>query len=117
LVGVFRQAIRLTQQEYGLAWQVIEQRGQRFPSIIPHSLKDSQLAAGRECDGIDLLAGNLRERIEMTQRLEFIAKKFQPHRPGTGHRINIQNAAAQREFALLDVYPMTSPWPVRLEFF
>jgi len=37
----------------------------------------------------------------MAERLQFIAEEFQPHRPRTGQRPNIQNAAAQGDFALL----------------
>jgi len=37
----------------------------------------------------------------MPERLEFVAEKFEPHRPGTGERPDVENAAAQGDFALL----------------
>ena len=37
----------------------------------------------------------------MTQGFQFIAKKLQPHRPWTGRRKDVHNAAAQGDFAFL----------------
>ena len=37
----------------------------------------------------------------MTQRFQFVAEKFQSHRPRAGRRPDIQNAAAQGDFAFL----------------
>jgi hypothetical protein len=37
----------------------------------------------------------------MPQRFQFIAEKFQPHRPGARQRVNVQDAAAQGHLALL----------------
>ena len=46
------------------------------------------------------LARDLCDRVELPKRFQFVAEKFQPYRPRTGERVNIENAAAQRKFAL-----------------
>ena len=37
----------------------------------------------------------------MAQGFKFIAEKFEPHRPRTGERPNVENSAAQGDFTLL----------------
>ena len=49
----------------------------------------------------NFLTRNLRERIKMAERFQFIAEKFQPHGPRTGERPDIQDTAAQGDFAFL----------------
>ena len=61
----------------------------------------SQLTAGRQGDAQDFFARNLRERIEMAQGFQFVTKKFEPHRPRAGKRPDIEDAAAQGDFAFL----------------
>ena len=41
------------------------------------------------------------QRIEVAERLQLIAKKLEAHGPRTGERIDIEDATAQRDLALL----------------
>jgi hypothetical protein len=63
--------------------------------------QNSQLTAGRQDDGNNFFARNLRERIEVAQGFQFVAEKLEPHRPRAGERPNVENAAAQGDFTLL----------------
>ena len=64
-------------------------------------LKDAKLTSGRDRGTVDLLAGNLRLRIEGAQRLDFITEKLEAYRPRTGQREDVENTAAQRDLPLL----------------
>ena len=57
--------------------------------------------AGRNGDARNFFTRNLCERIKVAERFQFVAEKFQPRGPWTGQRPDIQNAAAQGDFALL----------------
>ncbi len=97
---------RFTEQENSIARQEIKQCGERFfilhfAFITLPLLQDSQFAGRRQGDGNNLLTGNLRERVEVTERFQFIAKKFQTDRPRAGRRKNIENATAQGDFTFL----------------
>ena len=52
-------------------------------------LQDAEFAAGRDRGAVDLLSGNLCLRIEGAQRLDFIAKKLETHRPRAGKREDV----------------------------
>ena len=85
---------------------MIEQRRQRrfilHPAffILP-LLQKPQFACRGQGDARNFPARNLRERVELAQRFEFVAEKFQARRPWAGQRPDIQDAAAQGDFALL----------------
>ena len=106
--------LRFAEKHDGFGRQIIKQHGEvRFTRQstfsfghsafrIPHSaFQQSQLAAGREDDRFDFFTRDLREGIEVAQRLQFIPEEFQPHRPRAGERENVHDAAAQGQFALL----------------
>ena len=63
-------------------------------------LQQAKLASRWQRHARNLFARNLRVRIEVAQRLQFISEKFQPHRPRTGGRKNVHDAAAQGDFTL-----------------
>ncbi len=103
-LGAEGERLRLAQQKNGFARQVVEQCCQ--PEIfglrtLDFGLQNPQFAARWKGDGGDFLTRNLRERIKMAERFEFVTKKFQPHGPRAGDRPHIQNAAAQGNFAFL----------------
>ncbi len=100
--------------------QIVEQRGECFDfggtsstspifqvgdswnlSLRLNAFQNSQFAGGGQGDGVDFFARDLRERIELAQRFQFVAEKFQPHRPRAGGRPDIEDAAAQGDFAFL----------------
>ena len=64
-------------------------------------LEDAEFAARRDCHALNAVPGHLRDGIERAQRLQFVAKEFQAHRPRAGEREDIDDAAAQGEFALV----------------
>ena len=107
LLRMGRNAFRFANHKNRFARQIIEQRcelGLPTPHSAfhtPHFFEDAQFAAGWQRHGFDLVARNLCERVEMPQGFEFIAKKFQAHRPRTDERIHVENAAAQSHLALL----------------
>ena len=47
-------------------------------------LKDAKLATWRDCGAVNLLTGNLRLRIESSQRLDLVAEKLEANRPWAG---------------------------------
>ncbi len=89
------EGIGIAEKQNCVVRQMIEQRGAR---IVLEMTQQTHLAAGRERGAVDFLTGNLAERIEVTQRFEFVAKKFATHRPRRRKRKHIHNAAAQRNF-------------------
>ena len=107
MVGAFRERVRFAEQEKRSGRQVIHQgrrRGgcSRRPLLVFEvSLQDSNLTCRRQRDRGNFFARNLRERIEVTKRFQFVSEKFQPHRPRMGGGINVENAAAQSDFAFL----------------
>ena len=97
-----RQSLRLTEQKDGFLGQIIEQGRQHSRFGRGNlNLQDAQLASRWQRDLRDLLARNLRHRIELAQGFEFVTKKFQPHRPRTGGRKNIHDTAAHGDLAAL----------------
>jgi len=108
-LGAFRQRFRFAQYQHGLRRQVIEQDSRRRrragrrggSGFAPRLPEQAQLAGGRQRDGLNLLARDLGQRIKLPQGLQFVAEKLQPHRPGAGEGIHIQDAATQGQFALL----------------
>ena len=50
---------------------------------------------------MDCLSGNLRNGIEMTQRIQLVPEKLQARRPRTRKRENIEDAAPQGDFAFV----------------
>ncbi len=91
--GLFVQQPRFAEQENGAGGQVIQQARQGQGGV---SLQQAQFAAGRDDKRRHrFVAGNLRQRIEAAERLQFVAEEFQPHRPRTGQRPQIKNAATQ----------------------
>ena len=91
--------IGTAQKKNSFARQIIEQRGQWF--LILPLLQDAQLAGRRQSYTRNFPAGDLRERIKFAQRFQFITKKIQSHRPRTGRRKNVHDAAAQGDFTAL----------------
>ena len=63
--------------------------------------EDAQLSAGGEGDPIDFISGQLRLRIERPQRLDFVSKKLEAHRPRAGQWKDVEDAAAQGDLPLL----------------
>ena len=104
IFGVKRERFRLAKKENSFLGQIFEQRGERgfilhSAFLILHSLENSQFARRWNCNFRNLLARNLRQRIEVPERFQVVAEKFQPHWPRTCRRKNIQDAAAQSNFA------------------
>src|SRR5262245_37604223 len=60
-----------------------------------HSLQNSQLPARRHRDAANFFFGDLRERIEVANRLQLIAEEFQSHWPRAGEWEHVENAATQ----------------------
>ena len=117
-VGAKGELFRFAEQKNGFARQIVEQYGERldfggasstspafrFGDSWNSSLRlfqNSQFTRRRQGDARNFLARNLRERIEMAERFQFVAEKFQPHRPRAGERPDIHDAAAQGDFAFL----------------
>ena len=87
--------IGIAEKQNGVVRQMIEQRGAR---VILKVTQQPHLAAGCKRGAVDFLTRNLAERIEVTQRFQFIAEELATYRPRRGKRKHIHNAAAQRNF-------------------
>ena len=53
-------------------------------------------AGGKFDGGNNLLARNLRERVEVAERVQVVAEKFEPNRPRTGRRANTSRMPPRR---------------------
>ena len=89
------------QEQDGIGGQVIEERGEGGAGAGAGAFEEAEFAGGRQGDGGDGVAGDLGDGIEVAEGFEFVAEKFQAHGPGTGGRKDIDDAAAQGEFAFL----------------
>ncbi len=103
-IRVNRERFWLAQKKNRLARQIVEQRS-KFHDLglwtLGFGLQNSQFARRRQRQVGNFTARNLCERIELAQRFQFVAEKFQPHGPRTRRWKNVHDAAAQRDLALL----------------
>ena len=77
--------VRLDQQAKRITGEVVAQTAGGVARVgVELLLKDAKLAAGRDRGAVDLLTGNLRLRIEGSQRLDLVAEKLEAHRPWAG---------------------------------
>ena len=68
----------------------------------PPGLFEQPQFSGRGQDGGgDFLARYLSERVEIAQRFNFVPEKLQADRPGTGGRIDVEDAAPQGDLAFV----------------
>ena len=94
--------VRLDQQAKRITGEVVAEPAGGVARVgVELLLEDAKLAAGRDRGALDLLAVNLRLRIEGSQRLDFVAEKLEAHRPWAGQREDVEDAAAQGELPLL----------------
>ncbi len=70
-------------------------------SRVQEPFQDSNFAGGGDGYFGNGFARNLGERVDLAERFQFIAKKFQAHRPRAGRRKQIHDAAAQGDFTFL----------------
>jgi hypothetical protein len=70
-------------------------------TVLNESFEDAQLTARRNRHRFDVLARHLANRIESSHRLDFVAEKFEAHRPGNSEGEDIHDAAAQGDFAAM----------------
>jgi len=94
--------VRLDQQAKRITGEVVAEPAGGVARVGAELLfEDAEFAAGRDRCAVDLLAVNLRLRIEGSQRLDFVAEKLEAHRPWAGQREDVEDAAAQGELPLL----------------
>ena len=96
--GLGRQQVRLAPKKQGFPRQVFQQAAGLNSLFL---LEQSNFPGRRDGNLPNLLPRHLGDGIKMAQRLQFVAKKFQSHRPRTGQRPDIHDPSAHGQVPLL----------------
>ena len=80
--------------------RLLERGTQRLRCFPGMGKVDQRFACGRDSRFLEAFLRTLRHHVECADRVHLVVKKFQPQRAECIRRIDIQNAAAQRELSL-----------------